>query len=924
MSIPKLEPGARFAGEFQVVRPFAEGGLADAYVVDQDGSPVQRVLQLLPLANESAFEQEARVGAGIESDHVVQVASAGVDASGVPWIAMELLRGEDLASRVASSGPVALATTREILGQLSHALGAAHDVSLVHQGLKPERLFLAVPRRDGVPFMLKVLDFGIAKLLDDAAKASSLASGAPLWMAPEQIDAKGSVTPSVDIWALGLIAYYALTGRSFWRATASDSPSALVREIAFEPLPAASERASETGVASLLPLGFDAWFARCVARDPSQRFATVREARVAFDALGDAQAEPLPRAPVESPPVAPFGAAPVAPPQPHQVFGPPPAPGWGRLPPVAPRSGPSTALLLALSAVVLLPVFAGVAGFAVYRVSARKKAAVAVQKAQESWSDEDSPVPVSYRDPIWGDRDAPVTLVEFSDFQCPFCARVEPTLSQLRDKYGPQKLRIVWKNQPLPFHTNAAPAAEAAQVVFERNGKVAFWDFHHLAFQNQKTLGREAYVGWASSLGLDGPSYATALDSRKGRSKVDEDKALAARIGATGTPSFFINGVSLAGAQPVDKFEKLIDAELEKADAKVASGTRKDRVYVELSKASFGTKAPTPTPTTARELDDGAIVRNVPVGASPVRGLATAPVTIVVFADYQCPFCKKSEATLKSLRDLYGDKIRIVWKDLPLAFHGRAIPAAELALEARKQRGDKGFWTVHDLLMQSTTLEDSDLRRIAGQADLDVTKAMAAVSERAHSAERAEDDRLVKKLGVTGTPQFFVNGRSLRGAQPIESFKAVVDAELVHAAKLVASGVTSARVYETILKTAVEPSGKADGSPTDGRLVIDDLVVGKGTTANAGDKVSVHYVGTLKDGKEFDSSRKRELPFTFDLGAGHVIKGWDQGIVGMRVGGQRKLTIPPSLAYGESGHPPIIPASATLVFVVELLEVKAK
>jgi len=319
----------------------------------------------------------------------------------------------------------------------------------------------------------------------------------------------------------------------------------------------------------------------------------------------------------------------------------------------------------------------------------------------------------------------------------------------------------------------------------------------------------------------------------------------------------------------------------------------------------------------------GALVRNVPVGASPVRGLATAPVTIVVFADYQCPFCKKSEATLKGLRELYGDKIRIVWKDLPLAFHARAIPAAELALEARKQLGEKGFWTVHDLLMQSPTLEDGDLRRIAGQADMDVTKAMAAVSARTHSAEREEDDRLVKQLGVTGTPQFFVNGRSLRGAQPIESFKAVVDAELVHAATLVAGGVSSARVYETILKTAVSPNGKANGLPTGG-VVVDDLVVGKGTTAIAGDKVSVHYVGTLKDGKEFDSSRKRELPFTFDLGAGHVIKGWDQGIVGMRVGGQRKLTIPPSLAYGEGGHPPIIPANATLVFVVELLEVKSK
>ncbi len=101
-----------------------------------------------------------------------------------------------------------------------------------------------------------------------------------------------------------------------------------------------------------------------------------------------------------------------------------------------------------------------------------------------------------------------------------------------------------------------------------------------------------------------------------------------------------------------------------------------------------------------------------------------------------------------------------------------------------------------------------------------------------------------------------------------------------------------------------------------------DLVVGKGPEAKAGDKIAVHYVGTLTDGKEFDSSRKRNAPFEFMLGRGNVIRGWDQGVEGMKVGGKRKLTIPPSLAYGERGSPPVIPPSATLVFEVELVEIK--
>jgi FKBP-type peptidyl-prolyl cis-trans isomerase FkpA len=101
-----------------------------------------------------------------------------------------------------------------------------------------------------------------------------------------------------------------------------------------------------------------------------------------------------------------------------------------------------------------------------------------------------------------------------------------------------------------------------------------------------------------------------------------------------------------------------------------------------------------------------------------------------------------------------------------------------------------------------------------------------------------------------------------------------------------------------------------------------DVVVGKGAEAKAGDKVAVHYVGTLTDGKEFDSSKKRNTPFEFNLGKGQVIKGWDQGVEGMKVGGKRKLVIPSSLGYGERGAPPVIPPNSTLVFEVELLEIK--
>jgi FKBP-type peptidyl-prolyl cis-trans isomerase len=105
-------------------------------------------------------------------------------------------------------------------------------------------------------------------------------------------------------------------------------------------------------------------------------------------------------------------------------------------------------------------------------------------------------------------------------------------------------------------------------------------------------------------------------------------------------------------------------------------------------------------------------------------------------------------------------------------------------------------------------------------------------------------------------------------------------------------------------------------------LQILDEVVGTGAEAKTGDTVSVHYTGTLTDGTKFDSSLDRGTPLDFTIGAGNVIKGWDEGVVGMKVGGKRKLTIPPDLAYGASGYPPVIPANAILIFEIELVTIK--
>lgn len=120
---------------------------------------------------------------------------------------------------------------------------------------------------------------------------------------------------------------------------------------------------------------------------------------------------------------------------------------------------------------------------------------------------------------------------------------------------------------------------------------------------------------------------------------------------------------------------------------------------------------------------------------------------------------------------------------------------------------------------------------------------------------------------------------------------------------------------------ALTPSSNSE-STTGAELKIEDLQAGSGTEVKSGDTVTVHYTGTLEDGTKFDSSLDRGEPFTTQIGVGTVIKGWDQGIVGMKIGGKRRLTVPPSLGYGSTGAADKIPANATLIFEIELLAIK--
>ncbi len=433
--------------------------------------------------------------------------------------------------------------------------------------------------------------------------------------------------------------------------------------------------------------------------------------------------------------------------------------------------------------------------------------AVAAFDDKNPWSDEDAAVAISSKDPMWGSRNAPVTLVLFSDYECPFCSKVEATLNQLKESYGKDKLRIIWKNNPLPFHKNARPASLAANTVFNLAGSDAFWKFHEKAFQNQRALTTENFEAWAAEAGVDKAKFKAAFDSKQFDKKIDDDMAVGKTAGVTGTPASMINGVFLSGAQPAEKFKAVIDEQLKAAEAKKAAGVKADRVYVELSKEN---KAKNPPPK-SREPEgpkaDDKSVWKVAVGENdPAKGPVGAPITIVVFSDFQCPFCSKVEPTLDEVQKAYPEKVRVVWKDNPLPFHPRAEPASELAREARAQKGEKGFWAAHSLLFKNQQkLADEDLLGYAKELGLDVDKVKSAINDKKYKALFDASQEQADDLQAQGTPHMFINGRRLVGAQPIDKFKEVIDEEMKKADALVAKGVKPADLYNEIIKDGKEP-----------------------------------------------------------------------------------------------------------------------
>jgi serine/threonine protein kinase len=276
LSVIQLPLGTRVASNYVLEGLLGRGGMGCVYRARQESTDSACALKLLDPQFIVTSAHEPKISSRIESDHVVKVLDAGTDDKlGVRWIAMELLDGWDLETFVEHHGALQGESATQALEQLFHAIAAAHRAEVAHCDLKPNNVFLHRPKEASpLPFKIKVLDFGVAKRLSGGvAQHSTAGMGAPGWIAPERCRGQRRNQAS-DVYCLGLLAFYVITGKEFWVHAQGDDfdPVAVMGEVLFEPMPSASQRAAELGAGHLVPPGFDSWFARCTDREPSHRY----------------------------------------------------------------------------------------------------------------------------------------------------------------------------------------------------------------------------------------------------------------------------------------------------------------------------------------------------------------------------------------------------------------------------------------------------------------------------------------------------------------------------------------------------------------------------------------------------------------------------------------------------------------------------
>jgi protein-disulfide isomerase len=346
--------------------------------------------------------------------------------------------------------------------------------------------------------------------------------------------------------------------------------------------------------------------------------------------------------------------------------------------------------------------------------------------------------------PARGPEDAPVTIVEFADFQCPYCRQIVPNLEQVLATYGDQ-VRLVYRHYPLTgIHPDAQKSAEAAMCAHEQG---RFWDLHDLMFADQEGLDVSSLKRKAGSLGLDRERFDRCLDTGQFADVVESDRETAVALGLTGTPGIFVNGRFFDGLQSAEALAAVVVDELKRTghDAEVRPIEQR---RVEVATEGF-----------------------------PSKGRANAPVTIVEFSDFECPSCRRLLPVLEQVQEAYGDHVRFVYRHFPLS---NVHPTAHKAAEASMCADEQGrFWEMHDAMFADQgALAVTDLKATARSLGLDGTVFDECLDSGRQEGRVLADLEAGRSVGVRGTPTLLINGRMGTGVQRFETLARIIDEEL--------------------------------------------------------------------------------------------------------------------------------------------------
>jgi protein-disulfide isomerase len=408
-------------------------------------------------------------------------------------------------------------------------------------------------------------------------------------------------------------------------------------------------------------------------------------------------------------------------------------------------------------------------------------------------------VPYDESDPYKGAAVPLVTIVEFSDFQCPYCGRLAEALDEVVATY-PDDVRLVFKQYPLPMHADAEPGARAA-LAAHAQGK--FWQMHDALFSNPREMSRDVLIGYARDLNLDMKRFAEDLDSGALRQKVAADMSLGNRVEVSSTPTFFVNGRPFKGAQSAEQIKRIVEEERSKAYALVDAGSAREEVYARIMRAAAGNAgeaeaeaAPTVDPDHRRGEPSKATNYAVPVGSdSPSTGPDDALVTVIEFGSYGCDRCKPLAKLVDAMRARHPD-VRFVARQYPVE---QDEAGALVALAADRQGK---FWQMREELLASGPVQPNASVKLAQGLGLQASQFTRDLVDPGLRKQLDADIALARKFGgAAEAPYVFVNGRFLGPEATATDFEALL-AEETKKAQAFASErqVPRSELFETMRK----------------------------------------------------------------------------------------------------------------------------